>query len=134
MANDKKFFNMALVAIAVALLIALGFLVKIRPAVTDVAVLKTIGMTCASCAVNIEKALDSASGVGGVEIDVDRGWVLIGYNAEAANPDSFAGTVTNVGFRSWLMETMSAEEFRDIAGRAFGAKMKRSGCGNGGCG
>ncbi|ACM20903.1 heavy metal transport/detoxification domain protein [Geotalea daltonii FRC-32] len=131
----KRIINIALVLAVVALMVFLAFHVKIKRPVQEVAVLKTIGMTCGSCAGKIEKALMRLPGTAGVEVDVEGGWVLVGYQSTSAKPDTFAAAVNNEGFRSWLMEKMPIAEFKKVAGRDFGSKaVKSSYCGNGGCG
>lgn len=124
-----------LVACAVGLLVYLALNVRLAPVPNAVAALKTIGMTCGSCADKIEKALRPMNGVAGVEVDVNGGWVLVGYDTASANPETFAGAVRKAGFKSWLMKQMSLADFRRVSGRDFGAKAVRSGgCGTGGCG
>ncbi len=129
-----------LVACALGLLVYLAFHVRLAPVPNAVAALKTFGMTCGSCAGKIEKALRPMNGVAGVEVDVNGGWVMVGYDSQTANPDAFAGAIRKAGFQSWLMERMSLADFRQVAGRDFGAKAVRSGgcgsdgCGSGGCG
>ena len=124
-----------LVACVLGLLVYLAFHVRLAPVPNAVAALKTFGMTCGSCAGKIEKALRPMNGVAGVEVDVNGGWVLVGYDSQTANPETFAGAVSKAGFQSWLMERMSLADFRRVAGRDFGAKAVRSGgSGSGGCG
>lgn len=124
-----------LVACAVGLIVYLAFHVRIAPVPNAVAALKTFGMTCGSCAGKIEKALKPLRGVSGVEVDVNGGWVLVGYDTQSASPEEFAGAVRKAGFQSWPMEQMSLADFRQVAGRDFGTKVARaSGCGSGGCG
>jgi copper chaperone CopZ len=131
----RRIVNIALLVAVVALMVFLAFRVKIRPPVEEVAVLKTIGMTCGSCAGKVEKALMRLPGTAGVEVAVERGWVLVGYQSGAAKPETFAAAVAAEGFRSWLMEKMSAADFKKITGREFGAKAtKGSCCGKDGCG
>ncbi|KIE43952.1 heavy-metal-associated domain-containing protein [Geobacter anodireducens] len=124
-----------LVACAVGLLVYLAFHVRLAPVPNAVAALKTFGMTCGSCAGKIEKALKPLKGVAGVEVDVNGGWVMVGFDTQSANPETFAGAVRKAGFQSWLMEQMTLADFRQVSGRDFGAKAVRSsGCGTGGCG
>ncbi|SNB45389.1 heavy-metal-associated domain-containing protein [Geobacter sp. DSM 9736] len=131
--NKKTIINFVLVVAVLAVLGVLAFHVRIRPVAEYVAVLRTVGMTCGSCAGKIEKALMRLPGTAGVEVDVNGGWVLVGYDSKSAKPETFADAVNRTGFRSWLMEKMYIEDFRRIAGRDFGIKVAQSGCG-GGCG
>ena len=124
-----------IVACAVALIVYLGFHVRLTPTANAVAALKTFGMTCGSCAGKIEKALKPLKGVAGVEVDVDGGWVMVGYDSHTARPETFADAVHKAGFQSWLMEQMSLADFKRFAGHDFGMKLARASCcGTGGCG
>lgn len=58
-----RILNVVLLIAVLALLVAFAFSVRIRPAVDNVAVLKTFGMTCGGCSANIEKALQVKRGV-----------------------------------------------------------------------
>ncbi|MBT1075827.1 heavy-metal-associated domain-containing protein [Geobacter grbiciae] len=138
--RNRTVWTGILVVCAVGLLVYLAFNVRLAPVPNAVAAIKTVGMTCGSCAGKIEKALKPMKGVAGVEVDVEGGWVLVGYDTNSANPEAFAGAVRKAGFQSWLREQMSLADFRRVAGRDFGAKVIRSGgcgtgrCDSGGCG
>ncbi|WP_243371672.1 heavy metal-associated domain-containing protein [Geotalea sp. SG265] len=130
----KRIINILLVVAVVALMVYLAFQVKIKQPPEEVAVLKTMGMTCGSCAGKIENALLRLPGTVGVEVDVAGGWVLVGYRSASAKPETFAAAVNGAGFRSWLMEKMTIADFKKVTGRDFGAKgSKKGGC-KGGCG
>lgn len=131
----KWIFNSTLVLAALALLVFLAFQVRWTPVADKVAVLRTMGMTCGSCAGKVEKGLTLLPGIAGVEVDVNGGWVLVGYDSKSAEPERFVDAVGKSGFQSWLIEQMSVTEFRKVAGRDFGSKSTRGGCcGKDGCG
>lgn len=132
MKKRDRIINVILVAVAVAVVALFALNVRKGATADSVAVLKTLGMTCGSCAAKIEKALKPLKGVAGIEVDVNGGWVLVGYDSKATGPDPFAGMVAKTGYRSWLMQQLSIAEFRTITGREFGAKAAQAGCG--GCG
>ncbi|WP_243689431.1 heavy-metal-associated domain-containing protein [Geotalea toluenoxydans] len=81
----KRIINIALLLAVVALMVFLAFHVKIKRPVQEVAVLKTIGMTCGSCAGKIEKALMRLPGTAGVEVDVEGGgcWLAINQHLQS---------------------------------------------------
>ena len=128
-----KIINIVLVLGVTLLLVVIAFSVRIRPAADNVAVLITAGMTCGSCAGKIEKALQAKKGVASVEVDVDGGWVIVGYDSKKVKPEKIASAVSGLGYWSKVAELLSVERFRKITGRDPGAKMKSIGCG-GGCG
>jgi len=125
--------NIVLVTTVVALLVVFAFSVRIRPAADNVAVLITAGMTCGSCAGKIEKALQAKKGVASVEVDVDRGWVIVGYDSKKVKPEVIASALSALGYRSKVAEFLSVERFRKITGRNPGEGVAgKTGCG--GCG
>lgn len=129
-----KIINIVLVIAVVALLAVFAFSVRIKPTADNVAALKTAGMTCGGCANDIEKALQAKRGVASVEVDVDGGWVVVGYDSKKIKPEVLASTVSGLGYRSRVAELLSVEQFRKITGRNPGERMTRkTGCG-GGCG
>jgi copper chaperone CopZ len=128
-----KIVNIVLVLTAIALLGVFAFSVRIKPTADNVAVLITSGMTCGSCAGNIEKALQAKEGVASVDVDVDGGWVIVGYDSKKVKPEVITSAVTGLGYRSKVAELLSVERFRAITGGDPGAKIKSIGCG-GGCG
>ena len=121
----------------VALLAVFGFYVRIGATADAVVVLKTGGMTCASCAGKITKALEAQKGVVAAEVDLDGGWVIAGYDSKQVKPESLAEKVSGIGFTSRIQAVLTPERFRQITGRDIGRQAKKSGCcgGNGGgCG
>ena len=100
----------------------------------SVAVLKSQGITCGSCAGKIEKALKEKPGVAAVEVDVDTGRVIVTYDAKVAKPDTLAQAVSALGYASAIQRTMSAEQYRATTGGNVAARTaKAGGCGGGCC-
>lgn len=100
----------------------------------SVAVLKSQGVTCGSCAVRIEKALKEKPGVASVEVDVDAGRVIAAYDSKIAKPETLAETVTGLGYGSSILQVLSTEQYRAMTGRnATVQTAKAGGCGSGCC-
>jgi len=131
----KRLSTSFLVIAAVTVLVVFAFRVRIGATADSVAVLKTTGMTCGSCSSRITNALETVKGVAVTEVDVNGGWVIVGYDTKAVKPESLAEKVTGTGFNSLVSEVLSTEQFRQITGRNVGqnAAPSSGGCG-GGCG
>ncbi len=135
-----KVVNGIIVFSVVMILSVLALFVRIGATADSVAVLRTTGMTCGSCSSKITKALESVKGVAATEVDVERGWVIIGYDTESVKPESLAEKVSGAGFTSKVAEVLSPERFQQITGRNVGeAPVPAKGCGGcgskgGGCG
>jgi mercuric ion binding protein len=129
----KKITTSLLVISVITVLAVLGFRVRIGATADSVAVLKTTGMTCGSCSSKITKALESLKGVASTEVDVEGGWVVIGYDTKSVKPDALAEKVVGAGFGSTVQRVLTPEEFKQITGRDIGKKASSSG-GCGGCG
>jgi copper chaperone CopZ len=136
--SAKRISTSLLAILAVTVLVVLAFRVRIGATADSVAVLRTTGMTCGSCSSKITKALESVKGVAVTEVDVERGWVIIGYDTESVKPESLAEKVSGVGFTSKVAEVLSPERFKQITGRDVGqASVPSKGCcggKGGGCG
>lgn len=132
--NVKKIPTSFLVMAAVTILGVLALHVRIGASADSIAVLKTAGMTCGSCADKITRALESLKGVAATEVDVERGWVIVGYDTKSVKPEALASTVTASGFDSNVHEVLTPEQFRKITGRTIGqnAAPTKGGCGCGG--
>jgi copper chaperone CopZ len=134
----KNLCTTLLIVTAVALLLALAFHVRIGATADSVAVLRTTGMTCGSCSSKITKALQSLEGVAATEVDVNGGWVIVGYDTKAVKPEALAEKVKTTGFYSQVVEVVTPEQFRQITGRDVGKDESSGGCGGcgpkGGCG
>src|SRR5690242_19472506 len=130
----NKVVNSIIILIAVVFLAVLAFHVRIGATADSVAVLKTSGMTCGSCSGKITKALESLKGVALTEVDVEGGWVIIGYDTKEVKPDALADKVKGAGFGSSVHVVLTPEQFKQITGRAIGEKPGTSaGCGGGCC-
>ena len=136
--NAKRITTSLLVIIVVTLLVVLAFRVRIGSTADSVVVLKTTGMTCGSCSSKITKALESLKGVAITEVDVNGGWVIVGYDKASVKPENLAQKVSGTGFASNVYDVLTPEQFRQITGRNVGENaVRQSGCcgnRNGGCG
>jgi len=134
----KKIANAALLIAAVTFLSVLAFYVRIGSTADSIAVLKTTGMTCGSCSSKITTALESVKGVAATEVDVEGGWVIVGYDTKTVKPESLTEKVNGAGFGSKVYQVLTPEQYKQITGVDFGKKTVLSGCGgcggNGGCG
>lgn len=99
-----------------------------------VVALKSLGMTCGSCAGKIEAALKENGGVADVGVDVNSGQVLIAYDSKVIQPEALAETVTAAGYKSGILGTMSMEKYQAVTGQSVSASAQASsgGC-SGGC-
>lgn len=134
----KNVLNIAMVVVAATLLTLMAFYVRVGATADAVAVLRTTGMTCGSCSSKITEALQSVKGVAVAEVDVEGGWVVVGYDTTAVTPEALAGKVNGTGFASGVYRILTPEEFKQITGRDIGKKTaSNSGCcggKGGGCG
>lgn len=134
----KRIVNALILVLAVTLLSVLALYVRIGATANSVAVLRTAGMTCASCSGKIAAALEKVRGVAVTEVDVAGGWVVVGYDAKTVNPEALAAQVSSSGFGSNVHMVLTPEQFKQITGRDIGAKAASSSgcCGSkgGGCG
>lgn len=93
-----------------------------------VAVLKSQGVTCGSCAGRIEKALREKAGVASVEVEVEAGRVVVAYDAKLVKAEALAAAVTGAGYGSSVLQTMTADQYRDVTGKELTARPAKSGC------
>lgn len=135
---NNRLINTLIIVSAVTFLSVLAFYVRIGATADSVVVLKTDGMTCGSCSNKISKALESLKGVAVTEVDIEGGWVVVGYDTKTVKPDALAAQVSSIGFGSNVHMVLTPEEFKQITGRDIGAKTAPSSgcCGGkgGGCG
>lgn len=131
--NTKRISTSLLVLVAVAMLVLLAFRVSIGATANSVAVLRTTGMTCGSCSSKITKALESLKGVAVTEVDVNGGWVFVGYDTAGVKSEALAEKVKETGYYSQVVEVVTPERFKQVTGRNIGQKAAASG-GCGGCG
>ncbi len=132
----SKMINSVLLLLVAVVLTVLAMYVRVGATADSVAVLKTSGMTCGSCSSKISQALEKLKGVAATEVDVEGGWVIVGYDTKSVKPESLAAKVKNSGFDSKVHAVLTLEQFREITGREIGKKAPQgSGCcgGKGGC-
>ena len=134
----NKIVNVVVLVSVVAILSVLAIFVRVGATADSVAVLKTSGMTCGSCSSKITKALETVKGVAVTEVDVEGGWVVVGYDTKSVKPDTLAAQVNSTGFSSNVHMVLTPEQFKQITGRDIGVKTAPSSgcCGGkgGGCG
>jgi copper chaperone CopZ len=134
--SKGKIITAGLAIVALVLLTVLALYVRAGATADTIAVLKTDGMTCLSCSETIAKALKREKGVAVSEVDVNGGWVVVGYDSQSVKPETLVQRVTASGFRSNLQTLLTPEQFRQITGREIGMPDGRpGGCcsGKGGC-
>ena len=131
--NTKKISTSLLVIVAISVLVVFAFRVRVGATADSVAVLKTTGMTCGSCSSKITKALEELKGVAVTEVDVEGGWVIVGYDTKIVKPEVLAEKVNAAGFGTNVHQVLTPEQFKQITGRDIGKKAALSG-GCGGCG
>ncbi len=136
--NAKRISTSLLVITVVTLLVVLAFHISNGATADSIAVLKTTGMTCGSCSSKITKALELMKGVAVTEVDIEGGWVIVGYDTKIVKPDALAEKVSATGFGSSVHDVLTPEQFKQITGRAIGQDTAPSKgcCGGkgGGCG
>ena len=136
--NVKKVSTFLLVIAVITILVVLALRVRIGATADSVVVLKTTGMTCGSCSSKITNVLESVKGVAVTEVDVNGGWVIVGYDTKTVKPESLAEKVRRTGFNSNVYAVLTPEEFKRMTGRTIGqnAAPSKGCCGNkgGGCG
>jgi len=134
----SSIINSVIITLAAAFLITLALCVHVGATADSVAVLKTSGMTCGSCANRITRALETVQGVAASEVDLEGGWVLVGYDTKIVKPEALVEKVNQAGFSSNLHQVLTAEQFKQSNGRFLGQKSESgSGCCGGkgaGCG
>src|SRR5512139_3410857 len=123
-----KISNFLLIAVAVTILAVLAFRVRPVTSADSVAVLKTSGMTCGSCSKLISTGLETVKGVAVTEVDVEGGWVVVGYNTKVVTPETLAENIRKSGFSSVVYAVLTPEQFKQSTGREIG-KTTEAGAG-----
>jgi periplasmic mercuric ion binding protein len=131
--NAKRISTSLLAIATLTMLVVLAFHVRVGATADSVAVLRTTGMTCGSCSSKISKALEALRGVAVTEVDVEGGWVVVGYDTKVIRPELLAEKVRGAGFASKVHLVLTPGQFRQIVGRDIGKSASSSG-GCGGCG
>jgi len=130
----NSIINTALVLLAALLLAGLAVRVRAGATADSVAVLKTAGMTCGSCADRISTTLQGVKGVASTRVDLDGGQVIVGYDTRMVKPEALAENIKKAGFDSTVQAVVTPERYRQITGRDAGASAATPpGC-CGGCG
>ena len=94
----------------------------------NVTVLKAAGVTCGSCAGKIRDALETQKGVTSVEVDIESGKVIVWYDGKAAKQETLAPAVTAIGYDSKILQSYSAEEYRQATGKISTPVKAKAGC------
>jgi periplasmic mercuric ion binding protein len=127
--KSSNVLNLTMVVGALTLLALLALYVRVGATVDSVAVLKTTGMTCSSCSNRITAALQEIKGVAVAEVDVEGGWVIVGYDTKTVKPETLSEKVNGTGFVSGIHQILTPEQFKQITGRDIGNNAARnSGC------
>ena len=129
--SKRSLANSIIIVTAVIVLVVLALRVKPGVSADSVAVLKTSGMTCGSCSKLISSGLETVKGVAVTEVDLEGGWVIVGYNTKAVTPDALAESVRKSGFSSAVYAVLTPEQFKQTTGREIG---KAAAAGAGCCG
>ncbi len=133
----KYLINGGLIIIVITFLVTLAFKVTAGATANSVAVLKTSGMTCDSCSSKIADALRTQKGVAVTEVDVEGGWVIVGYDTNTVTPETLAQKVAGTGYNSNVHIVLTPEQFKQATGRFIGKNAEPGAgcCGNkgGGC-
>ncbi|MCM2263938.1 MAG: heavy-metal-associated domain-containing protein [Desulfuromonadales bacterium] len=125
-----------LIALSVTVVLAsFVFANNARTEPDSVVVLKTLGMTCGSCAGKIENALLGKPGVADVRVNVEAAQVIAAYDARVTSPEELADAVTTAGFRSGVVQKLPLEKYRAMTGQNVSGKDQsgKSGCGSSCC-
>jgi mercuric ion binding protein len=134
----KRISTALLVITSITFLVVLAFRVRAGVTADSVVVLQTAGMTCGSCSSKIAKTLESLQGVAVTEVDVNGGWVIVGYDTKSVKPEFLAEKVTASGFNSNVNRILTPDQFKQITGRNVGqdTTSTKGCCGgaSGGCG
>jgi copper chaperone CopZ len=135
--RPKAMITTLIACTALALIAVLAQHVRIGATADTVAVIRTGGMTCESCAGKISRALQREPGVAATEVDIAGGWVVVGFDSKKTRPDILAQTVTAAGFSTGSHSLLTPEKFRQLTGRDVGMNDTNAGgcCGGkgGGC-
>lgn len=123
------------ILIALSVLVVLGsfaFAIAARPQSDAVAMLKTLGMTCGSCAGTIEKTLLAHPGVAEASVNVETAQVTVVYDSRATRPETLAEAVSAAGYRSAVARTLTLAQHRQQAPRPS-SQASKGGCGSACC-
>ena len=74
----------------------------------DNLLLKLRGMSCASCASNIEKAIQSVPGVAECQVNFGAEQAAVKYNPQQTDLKTIQAAVVSAGYQAFLLEEMNA--------------------------
>ncbi len=80
------------------------------------------GVTCPTCVVNIERALDRLPGVEGVDVNFAAERVKVAYNPGQVKPEALVREVESTGYRAQLREEEAPPQ--DVADREAEARRR----------
>ena len=83
------------------------------------------GVTCPTCVVNIERALDRLPGVEGVDVNFAAERVKVAYNPGQVKPEALVREVESTGYRAQLREEEAPPQ--DVADREAAARRREIG-------
>ena len=125
---SKRITSMVLVLMAISVLALFAQYVRIGATADSVAILKTSGMACGSCASKISQTLESVKGVAITEVDISSGWVIVGFERKTVSPVKLALIVEEIGYDSKVHDVVTPEKFRQVYGRDLGRSTPFDGC------
>ena len=126
--EKRKVVNLMLLSAVIGVLGVLALFVRVGSTADFVAVLKANGMTCGACVGRIEKCLRAKPGVASVQVDVDGGRVIVGYDSKLTKAELMAESITAIGYGSNVLENLSAEEYRRSTGKDIALQKTKAGC------
>ena len=115
------------VALALVIMLSAGTVFAAFQA-DSVTVLKAAGVSCGSCAGKIKAALEAQKGVTSAEVDIELGKVVVWYDGKVAKPEALAAAVTAIGYDSKILQSYSAEEYRQATGKSAPNGKAKVGC------
>lgn len=134
MFRKRNATNTLLVLAAAVIVGLLAFSVRLEASANSVAILRAQGMTCGGCASRIEQALKGTKGVTSVQVNVDAGQVVVGYDSNQVNPEAIAERVTGSGYGCSVIQLLTPEQYASMTGQNLAEVKKRGGCGGRCCG
>lgn len=84
-----------------------------------------IGMTCASCQANVEKAVRKLDGVESVDVSLLKNSMKVEYDESKTNPEAIEQAVSNVGYEAALKGSIINESNPDSIQSEWDARKKQ---------
>ena len=135
--HTRKIITTLLFVAVLSVLAVLALHVRVGATADTVAVIRTGGMTCESCAGTIRTVLEREKGVAATEVDVAGGLVVVGFDSKMTRPETLAQKISAAGFATSLHSLLSPEQFRQYNNRDIGMSDTHSkgcrGSNDGGC-